>query len=178
MIIREAQLTDAKQIAEIHVRSWQTAYAGLIPASQLERLSIKEREFVWKKRLMDSNRALTLVFVEQMTVAGWATVGPARDDDCHPSLVSELYGIYFSPGYWGRGCGTQLYQAIEKRLTAATKEVVVWVLKGNARGRRFYEANGFLLEPDRGKEEKFGTVRLSEVRYRKEVVREGKRNLS
>jgi RimJ/RimL family protein N-acetyltransferase len=171
MSIREAQLTDAKQIAAIHVRSWRTAYANLIPASLLDRLSIDEREFVWKKRLMDEERVLTLVSVEESTVTGWATVGPARDDDCDPTLVAELYGIYFSPDSWRQGLGTQLYEAIEKRVPEMTKEIIVWVLQGNVRGRRFYEANGFILEPDRGKEEKFGRVKLSEVRYRKKAVR-------
>jgi RimJ/RimL family protein N-acetyltransferase len=171
MLIREAQPTDAKGIAEIHVRSWQTAYDGIIPDIVLTRLSIDEREFVWKKRLMAEQPSLTLVLIVESTLAGWASVGPARDADCDPISISELYGIYLAPEFWRSGFGTHLYQAIEKRTIDETREMIVWVLDENNRGRRFYEASGFILEPTQRKEEKFGSLALTEVRYRKRFAR-------
>jgi hypothetical protein len=44
MIIREAELRDARGIAEVHVRSWQAAYAGIIPDEEFARLSVDQRE--------------------------------------------------------------------------------------------------------------------------------------
>jgi hypothetical protein len=44
MIIRDAELRDARGIAEVHVRSWQTAYAGIVPDEDLAQLSVDERE--------------------------------------------------------------------------------------------------------------------------------------
>ena len=44
MIIRDAELRDARGIAEVHVRSWQAAYAGIVPDEDLAQLSVDERE--------------------------------------------------------------------------------------------------------------------------------------
>ena len=42
MIVRDAELRDARGIAEVHVRSWQAAYAGIIPDEELARLSVDQ----------------------------------------------------------------------------------------------------------------------------------------
>jgi hypothetical protein len=47
MIVRDAELRDARGIAEVHVRSWQAAYAGIIPDEELARLSVDQREQFW-----------------------------------------------------------------------------------------------------------------------------------
>ena len=47
MIIRDAELRDARGIAEVHVRSWQTAYAGIVPDEDLAQLSVDERGQFW-----------------------------------------------------------------------------------------------------------------------------------
>ena len=166
MIIRDAEPGDARQIAEVHVASWQSAYAGLIPDSELERLSVNEREYVWNRRLT-GNRSMFPVLVDQGRVVGWAVVGPSRDPDCDQAQVYELYGIYFLESYWGGGYGKRLYRAAEQRIVAAAKEIKVWGLEGNARARRFYESIGFTIETNQRKEIPFGSKLLAEVRYRK-----------
>ncbi len=40
MIIRDAELRDARGIAEAHVRSWQAAYAAIVPDEDLAQLSV------------------------------------------------------------------------------------------------------------------------------------------
>ena len=166
MIIRDAEPGDARQIAEVHVASWQSAYAGLIPDSELERLSVNEREYVWNRRLT-GNRSMFPVFVDQDRVVGWAVVGPSRDPDCDRAQVYELYAIYLLELYCGRGFGKRLYQAAEQRIVPVAKEIKVWVLEGNTRARRFYESIGFTIESNQQKEIPFGSKLLSEVRYRK-----------
>lgn len=51
MTIRNAIIEDAKDIATIHVKSWQVVYKGLIPQSYLNNLSISKREKSWQKIL-------------------------------------------------------------------------------------------------------------------------------
>ena len=41
--IRIAEVTDAPAIAEVHVLSWQEAYAGIVPADYLAALDPQER---------------------------------------------------------------------------------------------------------------------------------------
>ena len=45
--MREAELRDARGIAEVHVRSWQAAYVGIIPDDELARHSVDQREEMW-----------------------------------------------------------------------------------------------------------------------------------
>jgi len=54
--------------------------------------------------------------VNRDLVVGWLGFGPARDEDCDPALVAELYGIYLLPEYWSMGYGKQLYGATETRI--------------------------------------------------------------
>jgi len=104
MIIRDAKLRDARGIAEVHVRSWQAAYAGIVPDEDLARLSVDLREQFWAQILSKGLRA-TFVLVNRDLVVGWSGFGPARDEDCDPILVAELHGIYLLPEYWSMGYG-------------------------------------------------------------------------
>lgn len=51
MRIRQANITDASRIAEIHVRSWQAAYRGIMSNTLLDALPIEQRERLWRERL-------------------------------------------------------------------------------------------------------------------------------
>jgi len=143
MIIRDAELRDARGIAEVHVRSWQAAYAGIVPDEDLAQLSVDEREQFWAQILSKGVRA-TFVLVNLDLVVGWSGFGPARDEDCDSILVAELYGIYLLPEYWSMGYGKQLYRATETRICQSLVEnLVLWVFEKNTRARSFYEAVGY-----------------------------------
>ena len=49
--IREALLTDARGIAKVHVRAWQSAYSGLVPDSYLQSLTVELRTNTWIKNI-------------------------------------------------------------------------------------------------------------------------------
>ena len=102
MVIRDAELRDARGIAEVHVRSWQAAYAGIVPDEDLAQLSVGQREQFWGQILSGDERA-TFVLVNGHLVVGWSSFGPARDEECDPALFAELYGSYLLPEYWTMG---------------------------------------------------------------------------
>jgi ribosomal protein S18 acetylase RimI-like enzyme len=176
VVIRDAELRDARGIAEVHVRSWQAAYAGIVPDEDLARLSVGQREQFWSQILSKDERA-TFVLVNGHLVVGWSSFGSARDEDCDPALVAELYGIYLLPEYWTTGCGKQLYRATENRIRQTLIDnLVLWVFEKNTRARRFYEAAGYRLEPGKQKEMHFVGANPVQVRYRKLLKGEDKRN--
>ena len=167
MTLREAELHDARGIAEVHVRSWRAAYVGIVPAAELARLSVDEREKLSTQFLSKEERS-TSVLVNQDLVVGWAGFGPPRDEDCDPALVAEVYGLYLLPEYWGLGLGQQLYGVIETRMRRNPVEsLVLWVFDKNTRARRFYEACGYQLETGKQDEMPFVEARVQIVRYRK-----------
>ncbi len=171
MVVRPAVIDDAQAIAEIHVRSWQAAYRGLIPSAFLDALSIEQRTGAWRQRL-EGDASGTLVAEEGGAVLGWASICASRDDDTRSS-TGELWAIYVAPGQWRRGVGQRLWTDAEGGLRrAGYSEVTVWVLQDNAPAIAFYRTNGFVADAGIEKTASIGGAALVEIRLRKRLGRE------
>jgi len=142
----------------VAVRSWQAAYAHVLPAERLARLSPERRaEQGW---LGDS-------FVAELDgeVVGFVDVGESRDGDAE----GEVYAIYVDPDHFGAGMGRELIRAAELRMRElGYADVILWVMEDNPRARRFYEAAGWTLDGTRRPIEIFG-IEVPEVRYQKKL---------
>ncbi len=112
--VRVATVDDAEAVAVVHVRSWQSAYRGLIPDAYLDTLSFERRSQVWSRILTETDLPRTGTFVLQdgLDVIGFVHVAPRRDDDL-PASTGEVTGIYLTPNAWGRGGGRQLMDATQ-----------------------------------------------------------------
>lgn len=168
MNVRRAVEADARVIAEVHVRSWQAAYVGLLPDTFLAGLSADDREPVWREILVDMARPAnrTLVLTDTGTVVGFAHFCPSRDPDASPT-TGEVTSIYLSPDAWGRGGGRLLLDQVIASLREGTfTEATLWVLDTNRRARRFYEAAGWLTDGAEKTDDRRGFP-LTEVRYRR-----------
>jgi RimJ/RimL family protein N-acetyltransferase len=155
MTVRLAVLSDAPAVASVHVRSWQTAYRGLIPDEVLDNLSVEARRSMWERDIPSGGVWVALV---DDTVVGFASVGPSRDADAS----FELYAIYLLSSAWGTGLGFELAKAA----LGDEPDVIVWVLDENERARRFYERLGFRSDGVTRTETE-GTAELKEMRYRR-----------
>lgn len=166
---RPARIEDVAEIAQIHVRSWQAAYAGLIPQSYLDSLTPAQRVPGWTQtiRSEDASTGATLVATDGCDRAiGFAHVRESRDPDIAADRVGEVWAIYLDPEAWRTGAGRALMTAALGRLTElAYQQATLWVLEGNMRARRFYEAAGFSLDGAVKDDDSRGFV-LREVRYR------------
>jgi ribosomal protein S18 acetylase RimI-like enzyme len=169
--VRPATPDDAPAVAEVHVRSWQVAYVGLVPQDHLDRLDPADRLPVWRQILTeDVPPAGTAVLVDGDRVVGFVRVGPGRPQgDIDPAAVGELATIYILGSHWGRGGGRLLMADAVGRLTrAGFREAVLWVLETNVRARRFYEKAGWYADGATDVVEKHGWTR-TEVRYRRSL---------
>ncbi|MFT3772752.1 MAG: GNAT family N-acetyltransferase [Minicystis sp.] len=165
--IRLAEPADARAVAVIHVEGWRAAYTGLMPEAVLAAFSIDEREQTWRDRFagLDPSEARTMVAVIDGQVLGWASTGPCRDDD-REGGDGELWALYIDPASWGRGIGRALFAAAAADLRAhGHRALTLWVLDGNARARRFYEAAGMHADGAH-KDEEIQGAHLPHVRYR------------
>jgi GNAT superfamily N-acetyltransferase len=162
---RRATPADARAIAEVHVASWQVAYRGFFPDAVLDNLSVADRQALWLPRLQASAFAIW-VTEEAGRLTGFVSACPSRDADAPPPAFSEVAALYVHPDAWATGCGRALCDAVfaEMRHTPA-QTVLVWVLTGNVRARRFYESLGFIPD-DARKNVTLFNVTLPEVRYR------------
>ena len=140
--IRQATVDDADAIAAVNVRTWQVAYANVLPASFLSSLDVDARAQRWRTNLASEPPTATFVAVAA-EVVGFASVGPDRGDPTY----GEVYAIYVDPPYWSSGTGLALMRQAERHLAAAGfNEIRLWVLEENPRARRFYERYGFRLD--------------------------------
>ena len=162
--IRPAVAEDAAEIARVHVKSWQSTYADILPEEILLNLNSNQHEARWWRSVLGRFRRNHFVYVAETgegEVAGFSSAGPSR----HPSLPyrAEVYTIYLRDEFHGVGAGRQLFAST----VAAVGEVrgpsvIVWCLVGNS-SRYFYEAMGGSLVARRPS--KVGTANFEEVGY-------------
>jgi ribosomal protein S18 acetylase RimI-like enzyme len=150
--IREADLADAAAIAEVHVASWRWAYRGHLPDDTLDALDPVALEQRWRST-MSNPSASVLVAIDQGAVVGFASVGPADDDDAAPN-TAHVFAIYLVPEAAGRGIGRALLGRAEELMrTTGFTQASLWVLETNARARAFYERAGWAWDGTRSSHE-------------------------
>ena len=149
VLVRPAVEADAGAIASIHVRGWQAAYKGIVPAAYLAGLSIEERTRTWAAGISAGampDGGNIYVAESDGAVLGWLTCGPSRDEGA-PAGVGELHGIYVDPEIWGAGAGSALMDFCvgELRVRGYT-HATLWVLADNVAARAWYERRGWAFD--------------------------------
>ncbi len=137
-IIRPATKHDAAAIAHVHVQSWRSTYAGIVPETFLASLSEAEHTQQWNEWLQ-----LDLpVFVAEARgkLVGFASGGPIREP--LSGFDAELFAIYLLASAQHQRTGTALLQTLAHALTQrGLTSMMAWVLESNA-SRHFYERTG------------------------------------
>ena len=178
-VIRAARVEDAAQIAVVHVRSWQSAYRGLLPQAYLDELDPAQRVGRWERYLtevdgttgteVDGTTGGVLVAEDDRHLIGFISYSQSRDADADPKQVGEVGAIYLLSDAWRNGVGGRLMNAVLGRLAeAGFTEATLWVLDSNVRARRFYEAGGWSADGALKSDESRGFP-IMEVRYRKSL---------
>jgi GNAT superfamily N-acetyltransferase len=157
--IRLATLDDAAAIAHVHVESWRTTYAGIMPGEYLAALKEADRATGWREQL--SNNLVVSVADLDSEVVGFITGGPIREPI--QSYDAELYAIYLLQSAQGQGIGTALlHEVVTSLLSKGFRSMVVWVLEQNP-AKHFYIHTGAELLTS--KEIEIGGATLAEVAY-------------
>lgn len=159
--IRPITEDDYEAVAVVHVRTWQVAYAGIVPADHLAAMDVAAN--AERRRTMPAPPgARTLVATDDGQVVGFVAFGPSYEGD-----GGQLYAIYVLPSSWRRGAGRLLFDAAKDGLAAAGfRDMRLWVLEENHPARRFYERMGMTPDGARDHYVPNGTdVELPELRY-------------
>ncbi|MEO6822401.1 MAG: GNAT family N-acetyltransferase [Candidatus Nanopelagicales bacterium] len=169
--VRAAVAEDAEGVARVHVTAWQAAYHGVLAQDYLDNLQWEKRYEFWSRELVEpgNRRTRTWVLAEGATVLGFASIGPARDDDRQWPGAWELYAIYLLPEHWHRGWGRALTRQALDDLPPDVVDVSLWVLSENEAARAFYERLRFIAYgPPRWAT--VGGRDVAEVRYLKDQI--------
>lgn len=148
-IIRDAMPADASGIARVHVESWRSTYAGLLPDAYLVGLSKRSAEARWRMSLPDHDPAEGTVVAADGAgeVVGFASFG--RERRALDGFEGEVYALYLLDDAKGQGIGRALMAASAERLMAAgVRSAMVWCLSTNPT-RWFYERLGGVRIADR-----------------------------
>lgn len=139
MQIRPIQPTDVEAVADLHARSWQTAYRGILDDSYLDGPIVAERRAFWREQLArPAADHIGLLALENGAVVGFAFA--LRDHD--PVWGTLLDNLHASPERRGHGIGTQLLLALTGELARSSAGIHLWAFEGNVRTRRYYERLG------------------------------------
>jgi ribosomal protein S18 acetylase RimI-like enzyme len=158
--IRRARPSDAKPVADAHDEAWRTAYQGIIPGPELEKLIARRGAAWWDGAIRKGSRISLLAFGE--TIAGYANYGRNRARSLH--YEGEIYEIYLRPEFQGLGFGRRLFTSARRDLVqSGMKSLVVWALSDNEPAVEFYRALGGRAIARSS--EKFGGKMLEKVAY-------------
>lgn len=162
LVVRLADPRDSMAIGEISVLAWRLAYRGLMPDEYLAALDPKERAGRWVDGLTSPPpRSSVMVGEVDSKPVGFVAVGPCDGSD----RIGEVYALNLRPDCWRRGFGAVLLQQGEGALrTFGFSEAILWVIPGNERARRFYEALGWRHE-DVQRDEVVHDITVPETRY-------------
>jgi ribosomal protein S18 acetylase RimI-like enzyme len=173
---RPARPDDVEGICTVRIRAWQQGYRGTVPQDFLDSLTVEAEVARWRSRIAEAGLLPgNSVAVRDGVVVGWSSVGRYRADEDGDEVAGgpapgpdagEINAIYVLPERWGAGIGRALMAYSMDRLAAdGLSPALLWVLRDNARARRFYERYGFRLDGASHTYEVGGAV-LPEVRYR------------
>ena len=169
MKIRRAGRADASAIGRVHVETWQSTYAGLLPDAMLVRMS-DVRQTAWWSRALETPSEARGIFVaedEEMGVVGFGSCGPARQIpeglDGTEQRVGEVYTLYVEPDFQNQGFGRRLLDAMFRQLRAdGFDTAILWMLARNPT-RFFYEGLGGAQVGRRA--DRMGGTEVDEVAY-------------
>ncbi len=167
MTLREAGLQDIPAIVAVQARSWRESYRGLVDDDFLEAIPMQKWIESWRTHFFGARRD-TRAFVAEDggRIIGFSGAGAADGVEGLGDAVAELHTIYMDAAYYGQGIGRRLMEAALDHLRQqGFTEVVLWVLEGNHRARRFYEAGGWRADGATGSD-CWGATSVARVRYR------------
>ncbi len=169
--VRAARESDAAAVARIQVECWRTGYAGIIPDEVLAELTSDEAAGRWRERWAEAiakpptsrHRVLVATTTEpsaggtaepvpaggrpERVIAGFASAGPASDEDRWPATDAELYELHVAPGRTGQGHGGRLLHAVADNLAQDRfAQVSAWVLEADTARQTFLETAGWAAD--------------------------------
>jgi ribosomal protein S18 acetylase RimI-like enzyme len=158
--IRRAKPSDAMAVASTHDEAWRTAYQGIIPGNELDKLISRRGPEWWDSAIRKGSRISLMQFGDN--IAGYANYGRNRARSL--TYEGEIYELYLRPEYQGLGFGRRLFTAARKDLLqSGLRTLVIWALSDNETAVEFYRALGGRAVARSS--EKFGSKTLDKVAY-------------
>jgi RimJ/RimL family protein N-acetyltransferase len=138
--LRDAELSDADALGEVHMAAWrQTYHPHILSQASLDAATPAESARRWRETLQTKSTRRIVVALAGGSIVGFASAGNSRDSDA--SDRRELFALYLLASAHGSGAGQAMFDAI-----LADAPAIVWVAENNPRAQAFYRRNGFIAD--------------------------------
>ncbi len=141
LTFRDATANDALEIAELHARSWQLHYRGMLPDEFLNHQVNEDRKKVWTARFVKNNpNQYVLLAINKRNLVGFVCAFLDHDPR-YGTLIDNLHVI---PEYQKSGIGRRLMHYCAKWCMSKKKKspIFLFVLTGNKNAIAFYKRLG------------------------------------
>lgn len=145
--VRPAGPADVAEIVRIQAGTWAVAYAGLVPAEAIRRLSSPAAAAAWAAAV---ETGAVLVATDGSWTVGFIAAGAAdvpAESPLGPAAWGEIGALLVEPRWGRRGHGGRLLAGAAAALREAGAQYgQAWVPEADDASRRFYTRAGW--EPD------------------------------
>jgi GNAT superfamily N-acetyltransferase len=147
IIVRRAEPSDGPAIASLQQSTWRETYPGLLPSSILENLELPRLYRTWRSELLrqddDLDHGVFIAETQDGQPLGYATCGSARGRALAVLGEGEIHQVYVKASHHRRGLGRGLLLACARwMLMRGMFSGGLWVVRGNAGARTFYQSLG------------------------------------
>jgi GNAT superfamily N-acetyltransferase len=104
---REANVSDCLAVAQVHVQSWQESFAGIVPQTFLDKMSVEKRAKAFEAGFSADSYKMYVAEVPERGVVGFADFGEPREPI--GAYEGELYAIYIVPEFQRKSIGERLF---------------------------------------------------------------------
>lgn len=105
--IRAATIADCAAVAEVHVRSWKESFAGIVPRTFLDKMSVEKRAKAFEAGFAAPFYRMYVAETPGRGIVGFADFGAPRENI--EAYDGELYAIYLLPEFQRKGVGERLF---------------------------------------------------------------------
>lgn len=137
---REATVADALAVAKVHVQSWRESFAGIVPQTFLDKMSIENRARAFETGFAFDSYKMFVAETQENGIVGFADFGEARDNQS--KFEAELYAIYLLRDFQRKGIGGKLFDLGVKYLVANNMNSLSLTALEASPYKRFYKKMG------------------------------------
>lgn len=145
VVVRRARLSDAAEVARVHVDTWRCSYAGILPDRYLVGMNEIRNAAQWRRIIVTPACDEAVMVAERrgrsgQELVGFGSAGVSRYRRL--GYQGEVYTLYVAPDWQGCGIGSRLLYGLFSLLARRDQHsALIAVLSANP-ARYFYEAQG------------------------------------
>ena len=126
-------------VASVHVQSWRESFAGIVPQTFLDKMSVEKRAKAFEQGFSAASYKMYVAEVPERGVVGFADFGEPRESI---GYEAELYAIYLLPEFQRKGVGGSLFDLGVDFFTENGKSSMYLLALEASPYRSFYETMG------------------------------------